>query len=40
MEREADFTRLQNNLILSLSNMLLEIEKTGKETLDRYGFPE
>ena len=40
MELEVDFIKQLNNQILSLFNMLLEIEKIKKEFLDHYGFLE
>ena len=38
MVQEVDYIRQQNNLILSLFNMRLEIEKIKKDHLDHYGF--
>ena len=40
MEQEAGYLGLLSNQTLNLFNMLLEIEKIGKEPLDHYGLPE
>ena len=40
LEREVDFIKLLNNLILSHFSMHLEIEKIKKDPSDHYGFLE
>ena len=40
MEQEADYLRLQSNLLLNHYNILLEIERTERELSDHYGFQE
>jgi len=40
MAQEVGYLELLSNQILNLFNMLLEIEKIGKELLDHFGLQE